>query len=63
MVMNYSIKLLPIALSDLQKAKRWYQKKGVELANDFKIQVSKELDYISKNPNHYQIKYIEIKII
>ena len=55
--MSYKIKLLPIVHTDLRKAKKWYHQKNETLANEFKIEVNKEIDYIGEYPEHYQLKY------
>ena len=59
--MSYKIKLLPVVHTDLRKAKKWYQEKREVLAEEFKTQVNKEIDYIGKNPEHYQFKYKELR--
>jgi len=59
--MSYEIKLLPIVHKDLRKAKKWYSDKNQELANDFKIEVNKEIEYIGNFPEHYQRKYKEFR--
>ena len=59
--MSYNIKLLPIALSDLRKAKKWYQEINSDLALDFKVEINKELDYIRLNPTHYQKKHKHLR--
>lgn len=59
--MSYTIKLLPIALEDLQKARKWYLKKSELLAQEFRLEVNVEIDYISKYPEHYQRKYKELR--
>ena len=46
--MSYEIKLLPIVHTDLRKSKEWYQKKSKILAQEFKIEVDKEIDYIGQ---------------
>jgi toxin ParE1/3/4 len=61
--MSYEIKLLPIVHKDLRKAKKWYSDKNQELANDFKIEVNKEIEYIGNFPEHYQRKYKEFRTI
>ena len=61
MVKSYALKILPIVYSDLKKAKKWYQNKNAELAEDFKTQVKKEIDYIEKYPENYQRKYKELR--
>ena len=56
--MPYEVKLLPIVRTDLQQAKAWYYNKGgASLAEEFKNEVNKEIDYISEFPEHYQPKY------
>lgn len=57
LVMRYKIKLQTIAHTDLQKAKKWYREKSETLAEEFKEEVNKEIDYIGEFPEHYQIKY------
>ncbi len=59
--MTYSIKLLPVVKKDLQQAKLWYKNINQNLADDFKKEVSKEINYISNNPEHYQKKYKELR--
>ncbi len=59
--MSYRVKLLPIVYKDLQKAKKWYQDKSEELAEDFKSSVNSEINYISQYPQHYQRKYKELR--
>jgi hypothetical protein len=46
LVISYKIKLLPIVHTDLQKAKKWYREKSETLAQEFKTEVNKEIDYI-----------------
>lgn len=55
--MSYQVKLLPIVLTDLRKAKKWYRLKSKTLAMEFKLELDKEINYIAKNPEHYQLKY------
>ena len=59
--MSYKIKLLPIVHTDLRKAKKWYHDKNPTLAEEFKIEVNKEIDYIGEYPEHYQRKYKELR--
>ncbi|MDP2058224.1 MAG: type II toxin-antitoxin system RelE/ParE family toxin [Flavobacteriaceae bacterium] len=47
--------------TDLQKAKKWYQEKSETLAQEFKTEVNKEIDYIGEYPEHYQRKYKELR--
>lgn len=59
--MSYNIKLLPIVHTDLRKAKKWYHDKNETLSKEFKIEVNKEIDYIGEYPDHYQLKYKELR--
>jgi|SRR5690606_4527387 len=59
--MAYKIRLLSMVYTDLKKAKKWYLKKDVALAEEFKLEVNKEIDYIGKHPHHYQRKYKELR--
>lgn len=59
--MSFKLKILPIAFTDLQKAKKWYKKRSVSLAEEFKIEVDNEIKYIGKHPEHYQRKYKEFR--
>lgn len=59
--MSYKIKLLPIVHTDLRKAKKWYHEKSETLAQEFKTEVNKEIDYIGEYPEHYQRKYKELR--
>lgn len=55
--MDYNVKLLPIVHNDLQKAKKWYHEKSPDLAQEFKTEVNNEIDYLGKNPHHFQKRY------
>lgn len=59
--MKYTVKILPIAHRDLQKAKKWYNEQRENLGEEFKTEVNKEIDYISEYPKHYQLKYKELR--
>ncbi|MDO6761080.1 type II toxin-antitoxin system RelE/ParE family toxin [Tamlana sp. 2_MG-2023] len=59
--MPYKVKFLPAAQVDLRKAKKWYSDKSSELAEAFKTEVNKEIDYIAEYPQHYQCKYKEFR--
>ena len=51
---------MPIVHNDLRKAKKWYNDISKTLAEDFKFEVNKEIDYIAIYPEHYQLKYKEL---
>lgn len=60
--MAYKIKLLPVVQKNLSEAKDWYFNQGGDLlAGDFKREVNKEVDYIARFPEHYQIKYKNVR--
>ncbi|SRX75229.1 type II toxin-antitoxin system RelE/ParE family toxin [Aequorivita antarctica] len=59
--MSYQIKLLPIVHTDLREAKKWYNGKSIILAEEFKAEVNQEIDYIGLYPEHYQLKYKELR--
>jgi toxin ParE1/3/4 len=59
--MDYTVKLLPVAYKDLITAKNWYNEQRDGLGEEFKIEINKEIDYLSQNPNHYQQKYKELR--
>lgn len=59
--MGHKIKLLPIVHTDLRNAKKWYQEKSEKLAQEFKVAVNKEIDYIGEYPEHYQQKYKNLR--
>lgn len=57
----YKVKILPRAFKDLQEAKKWYNDQRDNLGEEFKTEVNKEINYIAKNPEHYQYKYKELR--
>jgi plasmid stabilization system protein ParE len=59
--MSYELKLLPIAFKDLKEAKKWYVAKNETLAEEFKQEVNKKINYIKQYPEHYQFKYKEVR--
>ena len=59
--MQYKIKILPIAYMDLQRAKKWYGEESDKLTKEFKAEVNKEIEYIGKHPQNYQLKYNELR--
>jgi len=59
--MAFNIKILKSAYKDLQEATKWYNEQLNNLGKEFRIEVNKELDYISNNPYYYQLKYKEYR--
>lgn len=59
--MGYKVKLLPVVHADLRKVKKWCHEKSQTLGQEFKAEVEKDVDYISEYPDHYQLKYKELR--
>lgn len=59
--MEYAVKLLPEAFTDLKEAVAWYQEKNSDLVASFREEVQKEIDYIALHPTNYQCKYKELR--
>lgn len=59
--MQYQVKILPIAYVDLRKAKMWYAEENGKLAEEFKIEVNKEIKYIGRYSEIYQLKYHNLR--
>ncbi len=59
--MKYTVKLLPDAFKDLIEVKNWYNNQRKGLGKDFKNEIIKEFAYISKYPEHYQIKFKHLR--
>lgn len=55
--MIYEVKLIPMAYTDLQKAKRTYREISEKLSLDFRDEVEREIEYIKSHPKQYQIKF------
>lgn len=61
--MPYRLKILPVARKDLLEAKEWHEKKRVGLGDEFKQAVEVEIDYVGKNPHHFQKRYKELRLL
>lgn len=59
--MSYYVKILPQALKDAIDTKKWYNKKSEGLGNEFKFEVDKEIEYIRKYPEHYQVIHKDLR--
>ena len=60
MVTGYTIKLLPVVLTDLQEAKLWHERKRTGLGDEFKKAMNSEIENIKKAPKHFQKRYKEL---
>ena len=61
--MAHKVFIKPGAELDIIEAVEWYEEGKVGLSLDFLEQPDKELERISKNPEHFQKRYRDIKIV
>lgn len=59
--MSYRIKLLPEARLDIKEIIEWYNGKKRGLGKWFYESLKSRIDYIRKNPLHYQVIYRDIR--
>ncbi len=59
--MSYQVRILPVVSQDIRESIAWYnnQKKG--LGKHFYAAVKSRIDYIRRNPQHYQTRYRNIR--
>ncbi len=51
------------ALFDVEQIVLWYESQRLGLSYDFELCLEAQLSYLLKNPDAYQLKYKNIKII
>ena len=61
--MAHKVIIKPGAELDIMEALEWYGEEKEALAMDFVQRLDDELDRISKNPEHFQKRYRNIKIV
>ncbi len=61
--MAHNVIIKPGAELDISEALEWYKLKKEGLAIDFLMGLDDELDRISQNPEHFQKRYRDIKIV
>ena len=61
--MAHKVIIKPGAELDIKDALEWYEEEKEALALDFIQRLDDELDRISKNPEHFQRRYRNIKIV
>ena len=61
--MVHKVIIKPGAELDILEALEWYAEEKEELSLDFLQRLDDELDRISKNPEHFQKRYRDIKIV
>lgn len=59
--MSYTIKLLPEARLDIIESIDWYNEQKEGLGKLFYHSVKSRMNYIKKNPQHYQISYRNVR--
>jgi toxin ParE1/3/4 len=60
--MTYQVIIRPSAEEQLTTAYRWYEDKSAGLGNEFIVSVDACIQYISRNPFSFQVRYKEIRI-
>ncbi len=61
--MVYDLIVKPDAENDLKEALNWYQRQNTNLSEKLLFNIDKGLEKIQRNPEHFQRKYKEIRII
>ena len=61
--MAHKVIIKPGAELDIFEALEWYEKEKEGLSLDFLERLDEELERISKNPEHFQKRYRDIKIV
>ncbi|MCW3162629.1 type II toxin-antitoxin system RelE/ParE family toxin [Chryseobacterium oryctis] len=60
--MEYNLIVKPKAQQDIRKSIEWYREQSGSLSEKFLEKIDESLEKISKNPEHYQKRYNEIRI-
>lgn len=60
--MEFEVVIKPLALQDLEDAIKWYQSQLKNLPEKLVSEIDSCLTLISKNPQHYQKRYIDVRI-
>ena len=58
---SYKLVIDKSALSDIQDAVKWYNKRLPNLGNSFKKVVIRQIDGLTKNANGYNIRYHNVR--
>lgn len=61
--MEYNLIVKPKAQTDIRKAINWYKDENENLPVILLDKIEESLNKIRENPNHYQKRYHEIRII
>ncbi len=60
--MEFEIIIKPLALQDIEDATEWYQSQLEGLPGKLLSEIDECLFRISKNPQHYQKRYFDVRI-
>jgi hypothetical protein len=61
--MNYKIVIIDEAKVDFKKSLNWYKDINPKLAKKFDLSFKESLALLKKNPQHFQIRYADVRII
>ncbi len=59
----YKLRFVKEALFDIEEIVLWYEEQRIGLSYDFELCLEAGIDTISRNPNAFQKKYKNVKII
>ena len=60
---NYTVKIEPEALNDIQDIIIWYNKQKSGLGERFHKTIISQIDSLNKNPHLYRIRYKQIRCV
>lgn len=58
---DYQVKIMPVAQSDINEVVEWYNDRKKGLGKIFYLELKARIEYVRKNPFHYQIQYKNIR--
>jgi hypothetical protein len=61
--MNYKIVIIDEAEVDFKKSLNWYKDINPKLVKKFNLSFKECLALLKKNPQHFQIRYADVRII
>lgn len=61
--MAYDLIIKTLAEKDITQAVEWYAKQSKQLSLELLDSIEKCLESIKENPEHYQKRYIEIRVV
>lgn len=61
--MEYKLVVKPLAEQDITEAAEWYSIHASHITGQFIKKVDKAIKILQKNPEHYQKRYNEVRIL